>query len=519
MTGYKEFREGQLPAVKRILECQSTLLVIPTGAGKSLVYQLPTFILTRLPSTHAKRQFTIVVSPTISLMKDQVANLPVGIHGASISSHLQSPKETQQIMQRVRDNKLHLLFVTPERMQNKWFIQSLRRPMGNNEADGDPTITAPPMVSFVCVDEVHCISEWSHNFRSSYLLLKSVVKETLQVPCILGLTGTATRVARKTISDMLEIPSDGVIASGVVRDNLKLMVSRDRNRESGLISLLRSPTYRNLNSIIIYVMRQKEADILVANLRAHTFDAGSYHAGKTSDERERIQNKFMKGKLKILVATVAFGMGVNKADVRAVIHYSLPKSLENYVQEIGRSGRDGRDALCHLFLSVDDYTRLRSLAFADTVDPQAVHSFLLRILVSADDAENDDGDNEGGSTNKGKKRKRDDTKANGGPRRIMINIAEWERDYDMKREVMETLLRYLELDPCRPVQSIQTAQTKLKVFLLKDRQAANASKNSEVTEVLDAIVRCGRKAAQGYDVDVLEVRFFDFVISCFARMG
>ncbi|KAK3837617.1 MAG: P-loop containing nucleoside triphosphate hydrolase protein, partial [Linnemannia elongata] len=336
--GYPSFRDGQLDSIKRTLRHESSLLVLPTGSGKSLSYQLPAYILSKLGIP----TLTLVISPMISLMYDQVKCLPPGLIGACWTSVEQTTTQFRDFMEKLTSNTIKILFISPEKLQSQSFLSLVR------------TRKIPP-IPFVCVDEVHCLSEWSHNFRPAYLLLNHVLISDLKSPCVIGLTGTATEGTKDSICAMLHIDrSAGVLSGPVIRDNLAMTVSVEADREPALLNLLQSPRFAAMDAILIYVMRQAQADALAAFLRVRNFSAESYHAGKSSQDRQRIQHRFMNDRIRILVATIAFGLGLNKSNIRSVIHYCLPKSLENYIQEIGRSGRDGEKSYCHMFLNQDD---------------------------------------------------------------------------------------------------------------------------------------------------------------------
>jgi ATP-dependent DNA helicase Q4 len=267
-------------------------------------------------------------------------------------------------MARVRAGQVKVLFVSPEKILSPSFHALM-------------AALPAPGISFVCVDEAHCVSEWSHNFRPAYMRLHSVLFEVLHVTCVLALTATATRTCAESVCASLGIdPDDGVIRCCVTRSNLQLSVSEDAERELTLVALLRSARYVGLKSIIVYVARQKQADQVAVMLQSQLLDAASYHAGKPPAERAEVQARFMSGKLRIVVATIAFGMGLDKRDVRAVIHLFMPASLEEYVQEVGRAGRDGLPAYGHLFVANDDLTRSRAFIHADEVDRDTVLTVL-----------------------------------------------------------------------------------------------------------------------------------------------
>ncbi len=244
LTGHTSFRPGQLQIIKQILSCQSSLFILPTGGGKSLTYQVPAFILRCIPKK--QHSMALVISPTISLMMDQLQGLPKGIRGACLSSAEQNSAKTNKVIESVKSGQVDVLFISPERLRSDSFIRLIQNKV------------LPP-ISFVCVDEVHCLSEWSHNFRTSYLHLHSSLLQVLNVGCILGLTGTATKSSQESICSMLEIDPAKVVSYGFIRHNLHLtgsLLSDLENREVALLELIRSPIYQKFKSIIVYVMFQ-----------------------------------------------------------------------------------------------------------------------------------------------------------------------------------------------------------------------------------------------------------------------
>ena len=375
------FREGQREAVIRILQGRSTIVLLGTGGGKSLCYQLPAML-------YAQRQTctVLVVSPLVSLMEDQCLHMPAAISAACLHTN-QTPKQREKILQAMRENKFSVILLSPEMLASQ--------EKGVNEA-----LSLLPPIPFVCIDEVHCLSQWSHNFRPSYLRLCKVIRERFGVSCLLALTATATR---KTVTDLvarLDITGEGGLIKGLILpSNLKLSVSRAPDRDQALVALLGSDRFRELGSIIVYCTRQKETERIAQLLRTCLSDpAGSlgggksslstvaecYHAGMTGHKRNQVQKGFMGGKLKIVVATLAFGMGLNKSDVRAIIHYNMPSSCENYVQEVGRAGRDGVTSFCHVFLEDQDadLCELRKHAFANGLDRQSLRDFVNAVFPS-----------------------------------------------------------------------------------------------------------------------------------------
>ncbi|XP_078086752.1 ATP-dependent DNA helicase Q4 [Mustelus asterias] len=405
--GYRSFRPGQELTVMRILSGLSTLVVLSTGMGKSFCYQLPAYL-------YAKRSkcITLVISPLVSLMDDQVSGLPAKLKAVCIHSSM-TKAQREAAIAKVKEGKVHVLLLSPEAL------------VGGGRAGMSclPPARELPPVAFACIDEAHCVSEWSHNFRPCYLRLCKVLKERLGVKCLLGLTATATRVTAQNVAHHLGIQeAEGIaVRSADVPANLFLSVSTDRDRDQALVTLIRGERFASLDSVIVYCTRREETSRIAALLRTCLqgvtlkepppelkeedtaeeilakrkkalarkklrrplkWIADCYHAGMSASERRRIQNNFMSGQLRIVVATVAFGMGLDKSDVRGIVHYNMPKGFENYVQEIGRAGRDGKPAHCHLFLHPEggDMNELRRHIYADTVDYYTIKKLVQKVF-------------------------------------------------------------------------------------------------------------------------------------------
>jgi ATP-dependent DNA helicase RecQ len=316
--GFEQFRQGQEQTIIQLLTGHSTLSIFPTGSGKSLCYQLTALHLPNL---------TLVVSPLLALMKDQLTFLESkGIKAASIDSTLKG-NEVQTVMAGVRSGEIKVLMVSVERFKNERFRQFIE--------------SIP--VSMLVVDEAHCISEWGHNFRPDYLKLPTYC-QALKIPLVLLLTATATRKVKQDMAAKFTIKNEHIVQTGFYRSNLDLTVLpvTQTHKNSQLEQIITAQQ----GAGIVYVTLQHSAETVAQHLKQQGINACAYHAGFDSDIRSQIQQDFMGGKIQVIVATIAFGMGIDKSDIRFVIHYDLPKSIENYSQEIGRAGRDDLPSQC-----------------------------------------------------------------------------------------------------------------------------------------------------------------------------
>ena len=326
--GYDTFRDGQEKLIHAILEGRDVLGIMPTGAGKSLCYQIPALMMGGI---------TLVISPLISLMKDQVSNLnQAGILAAYLNSSL-TPGQYRKVLELARGGRYPIIYVAPERLVTEDFLQFALDPQVN--------------ISMVAVDEAHCVSQWGQDFRTSYLKIVDFIKRLPKRPVVSAFTATATAEVRDDIIDILMLQEPEVLTTGFDRTNLYFGVQTPKDRYQALVELLEQ---HKAESGIVYCLTRKIVEEVCEKLIKEGFSVTRYHAGLSDAERKHNQEEFIYDNVRIMVATNAFGMGIDKSNVRFVIHYNMPKNMESYYQEAGRAGRDGEPAECILLYGGQD---------------------------------------------------------------------------------------------------------------------------------------------------------------------
>jgi ATP-dependent DNA helicase RecQ len=417
----ESFREGQREVIQRILAGKNVAAVFPTGGGKSLCYQLPALL---LPGT------TVIVSPLIALMKDQCDALAAkGIPAARLDSTLSS-SQFAAAMNGIRDGSIKMLYVAPERFFNERFLSS----MGTLD------------VSLFAIDEAHCISQWGHNFRPDYLKLAELTRD-LCVGRVLALTATATPEVLQDIREAFDIDADDAIRTPFYRSNLHLRstIVDSKTHYDVLRQRIQS---RPRASTLVYVTLQRTAEEVAQSLCADGFPATAYHAGLDSEERASIQQKFIESNDEIVVATIAFGMGIDKSNIRYVYHFNPSKSLEAYAQEVGRAGRDGETSTCETLLRPDDRIVLENFAYGDTPALLSVRRLIDFVA--------------------------------GQPDTFHVSYYHLAAETDIRQSVVQTLLTYMELDgyfkatspryDTYKIKPLATSQSILKNFTGEPRQ-------------------------------------------------
>lgn len=441
LFGFNRFLPGQKDVIDRLVRGHSTLAVFPTGQGKSLCYQLTA---QHLPG------LTLVVSPLKALMKDQVDFLRAKqVNAARLDSSLSYEKYTA-VQAELVTGRLKLLYVAPERFANEGFLARLRR----------------INISMLVIDEAHCISEWGHNFRPDYLKLAHFSRGSA-IPVNLCLTATATPKVAQDICVSFAIAAENFIQTGFYRSNLTL---RCFPSEKPLETLIQRLKERRPGATIVYVTLQATAEKVAEKLSGEGFSTRPYHAGLKDEVRKEVQEWFMAADKAVVVATIAFGMGIDKADIRYVYHYNLPKSLENYTQEIGRAGRDGKPAVCEVLGSSRDLIVLENFSYGDTPEGAAVREATAMIIDQPDQFD--------------------------------ISVYELAHEYDMRPLVVNTLLTYLELE--KVIASTGLFYTTYKLIPHRSSAEILADFDERRVAFLQGLFSCTQKAKKWFGLDIDE---------------
>lgn len=441
---FDQFRVGQEATISRLMDGKSVLAIFPTGGGKSLCYQLPALLLDGL---------TVVISPLIALMKDQLDFLTSkGAPAARLDSTL-TKEENRKVFDDLYSGKLKLLYISPERLGNERFIHAISK----------------QRIALLAIDEAHCISEWGHNFRPDYLKIAQLAKQ-LKVERVLALTATATTAVAKDVRAAFDIAAEDEVHTGFYRPNLELNVLSTpvKDRNALLLNKMRS---RSPGATIIYVTLQRTAESVAEYLTQNGQKATAYHAGLKPDDRTAIQDHFMQSPNAVIVATIAFGMGIDKSDIRYVYHYNLPKGLESYSQEIGRAGRDGNPSVCEMLVCGEDAITLENFSYGDTPEEKVVDAFTRHILNLGE----------------------------------QFDISEYELSnrFDLRPLVVKTLLTYLELEgylvstgPFYSEYKFQPNRSSSEILAPLDREEAAFLKN---------IFRHAKKGKIWFTLDTIQV--------------
>ncbi|MCF6175672.1 MAG: RecQ family ATP-dependent DNA helicase [Victivallaceae bacterium] len=441
--GFEQFRPGQEQVINSLMNGHSALAIFPTGGGKSLCYQLPAL---------SFKGITLVVTPLIALMKDQIDYLQsCEVPAIRLDSSL-SIDEYRQAWNDLKMGKVKLLYVSPERFSNERFVEQVKR----------------FNLSMMVIDEAHCISEWGHNFRPDYLKLPKFARQ-FNAERVLALTATANPSVANDIQQQFNIGPDDYVNTGFYRSNLNLQISivNDSQCDDVLLQRLKE---RPAGATIIYTTLQKTTESVAGLLGEHGIIAKPYHAGMNPEERHSIQEWFMQNPQAVVVATIAFGMGIDKADIRYVYHYNLPKSLENYMQETGRAGRDGFPAICETLARGDDMTTLENFTYADTPEPESIQAFVEFVLQQEQ----------------------------------TFDISEYELAYqfDIRSIVISTLFCYLELEGI--IESIGSFYSTYRYQLLMSEQEIMGSFNPNRIKFLQAVFNSAKKGRMWYTIDTTQ---------------
>lgn len=488
--GLSDFRPNQQETIARVLSGRSTLLIAPTGSGKSLTYQMAAYAYWQ-----RQRTFALIVSPLISLMQDQLANAPSGLRVASYNSS-QSEAEKKSVVNSLLSRGVACLFISPE------CLVAGQQP---------PVPDFFDRISFVCIDEAHCLVEWSTNFRPAYLHVFKVLEQRIgRRLTVLGLTATATKDVQQMICHNLGMDMEGdVLGRTSVPANHRLAVTLTTENEkmNKLVALLQAEPFKSCRSIVVYATRREQTEKLESYIRTSmqfNKDIGevnklvrAYHAGLSANDRRHIQQRFVAGKLRIIVATIAFGLGINNGHIDGVIHFNMPKSFDNYLQEIGRAGRLGQAAYCHLLLDTncDELYQLQKFIYANGMDRWSLRRLVRKIyqpckcrLLSNLGDDNDDCEPMETQDDDGSARTSKTTTTCHG-HQVAIPIVEEEVELDLRSETIYTLLLYLAtnrvLDHVPPIELLPSGNDLCTITCYDEGNSAAMKKLMASNELLE----------------------------------
>ncbi|KAI0026213.1 P-loop containing nucleoside triphosphate hydrolase protein [Xylariomycetidae sp. FL0641] len=469
--GFDDFRHEQAAAIRSILCGENVLVIFPTGAGKSLCYQIPAIAFEKLDASGLGNTeadvsqdgsgITIVVSPLIALMKDQVDALKRrGISAACLDS-TKSHEEQKETNAAIREGRLRLLYCAPERLNNEGFVESMKY--------------VPGGIRLVAVDEAHCISEWGHSFRPDYLKVARFVSE-IKAERVICLTATATPRVAKDICKAFTIKESCTYRTSPYRPNLQLQAKPIPHYEQKYPELIRF-LQSHQGPTLVYVTIQKQSGAIADSLRTNGFDARAFHAGMRTEEKTQVQDAFMQGQVRIVVATIAFGMGIDKADIRNIVHFDFSNTVEEYSQQIGRAGRDGKPSTCMVLLCNDDFWMKENFARGDLSSRQSLQNLLEDVFH------------------------RETVPLPDGGRAIKLSQTALGRDYDIRASPLSILLATLELR----FGLIRAITPEYSSYQFEAKPSYHYAVQNDRSPEAKAIVQSAIKAKKWYSIDVNNV--------------
>ncbi|KAK6854151.1 hypothetical protein PG995_009244 [Apiospora arundinis] len=460
--GYDKFRHEQEGAIGSVLRGENTLVVFPTGAGKSLCYQIPAIAFEDVDKLNGENRdfsgITIVVSPLIALMKDQTDALKRKGIAAECNDSTKSYEQLQQISADIRSGRLRMLYCSPEKLNNEGFVESLKY--------------VPGGIRLLAVDEAHCISEWGHSFRPDYLKVARFVDE-IKAERVVCLTATATPRVADDICKAFQIDQSNVYRTSPYRPNLHLEAEAtptDKAKTPKLLDYLKSHD----GSTLVYVTLQRQAEELAAKLKAAGHSAEAFHAGMKAEEKSAIQDKFMASKVRIVVATIAFGMGIDKANIRNIIHFNTSGTVEEYSQQVGRAGRDGLPSYCMMYICHEDWYIKENFARGDLPAKESLDGLLHDVFG------------------------RETIKGRDGEDVIKLNHNELSQSWDIRASPLSIILATLELR----YGLLRAITPEYSSYQFEDRGFYTKMASSDSSSEAKAIFKHSKRARKWYTFDI-----------------